>query len=275
MYMTGTPISMLTAYDYHSARYLEQAGIDICLVGDSLAMVACGYASTNEIGMDEMLYHCRAVARGAKTPFLIGDMPFGSHQASLETGVTNAIRMIREGGMEAVKIEGGKDVLPLVTRLVDIGIPVMGHIGLMPQRQSALSGFRVQGKTAESALQITKDALALQEAGAFAVLIEALPSRVAESLVSDLRIPTIGIGASSACAGQVLVQTDMLGMTEKVPRFCKKYADLATAVPDALRAYHEEVKSRSFPEESTNTYDMPEEEWRRFSELRAELKQQR
>lgn len=281
-------------------------------------MVACGYASTNEIGMEEMLYHCRAVARGAKSPLLIGDMPFGSHQASMEIGVTNAIRMLREGAMEAVKIEGGKDVLPLVSRLVDIGIPVMGHIGLMPQRQvspysqldganyilltswllftslqSALSGFRVQGKTAESALQITKDALALQEAGAFAILIEALPSRLAESLVSDLRIPTIGkdtsssqpnalpfrltmllltgIGASAACAGQVLVQTDMLGMTERVPRFCKKFANLAEDVPNALRAYHDEVKSRTFPEEDANTYEMPEEEWRRFQELRESL----
>lgn len=144
----GEPLCSVTYYSlkgtshYLDNRYVEQAGIDICLVGDSLAMVACGYASTNEIGMDEMLYHCRAVARGAKTPFLIGDMPFGSHQASMETGVSNAIRMIREGGMEAVKIEGGKDVLPLVTRLVDIGIPVMGHIGLMPQRQVRRSEFQ-------------------------------------------------------------------------------------------------------------------------------------
>ncbi|CAD6568704.1 MAG: hypothetical protein CYPHOPRED_002817 [Cyphobasidiales sp. Tagirdzhanova-0007] len=268
LHTSQTPISVVTAYDYPSARFLEQAGIDVCLVGDSLAMVACGYTSTTEIGMDEMLYHCKSVARGAKTPLLVADMPFGSHQPSLEFGIANAVRMIREGGMDAVKIEGGEDVVPIVTKLVDIGIPVMAHIGLMPQRQSALSGYRVQGKTAESALRMTREALALQRAGAFSVVLEAVPALVASSITSDLSIPTIGIGASAACSGQVLVQADMLGMTDRIPRFCKAYAHLSEIVPAAIAQYAAEVKNRSFPDESRNTYEMPELEWKRFLDIR-------
>lgn len=269
--MTETPISVITAYDYPTARFAEEAGVDICLVGDSLAMVSCGYSSTTEIGMDEMLYHCRSVARGAKTPFLLADMPFGSHEPSLELGVTNALRLMREGGMEAVKIEGGKDVLPLVTRLVDIGVPVMGHVGLTPQRVSALSGFRIQGKTAESALRIVQDARALQAAGAFAILLEAVPGPVADFMAADLKIPIIGIGATSACGGQVLVQPDMLGVTSRVPKFCKTYANLGETVPEAIKAYVADVKARKFPEDGKHTYDMPDEERRRFMELSQDL----
>jgi len=268
MYTTGVPISVVTAYDFPTARFLEQAGIDICLVGDSLAMVACGYASTNEIGMDEMLYHCRAVARGAKLPLLVADMPFGSHQASMELGITNAIRLVKEGGMEAVKVEGGKDAAPFIKRLVDMGIPVMGHVGLTPQRQAALSGFRIQGKTAEGAMRVAEDARIVQEAGAFAIVLEAIPAPLAKSITEDLKIPTIGIGASSHCSGQVLVQSDMLGMTERVPKFCKKFLRLADLVPQALRTYADEVKARSFPDEENNTYEMPQEEWRRYLEMK-------
>ena len=255
-------------------------------------MVSCGYSSTTEIGMDEMLYHCRSVARGAKTPFLLADMPFGSHEPSLELGVTNALRLMREGGMEAVKIEGGKDVLPLVTRLVDIGVPVMGHVGLTPQRVSALSGFRIQGKTAESALRIVQDARALQAAGAFAILLEAVPGPVADFMAADLKIPIIGehqphytarcpaaltspnlpgIGATSACGGQVLVQPDMLGVTSRVPKFCKTYANLGETIPEAIKAYVADVKARKFPETGKHTYDMPDEERRRFMELSQDL----
>ena len=255
-------------------------------------MVSCGYSSTTEIGMDEMLYHCRSVARGAKTPFLLADMPFGSHEPSLELGVTNALRLMREGGMEAVKIEGGKDVLPLVTRLVDIGVPVMGHVGLTPQRVSALSGFRIQGKTAESALRIVQDARALQAAGAFAILLEAVPAPVADFMAKDLKIPIIGavlpaqyhasaastdphfrtgIGATSACGGQVLVQPDMLGVTSRVPKFCKTYANLGETIPKAIEAYVADVKARKFPEGGRHTYDMPDEERRRFAELSQDL----
>lgn len=257
---------MLTAYDYLSGSLVEKADIDICLLGDSLAMVACGYENTNQLSMDELLYHCRSVARAAKTPLLVADMPYGSYHLSEEHAVQNALRLVQEGNMEAVKMEGGMEIIDKVARIASVGVPVMGHIGLRPQQHVALSGFRVQGKTAAGALQVYKDALAMQEAGAFSVLIEAVPSQVAGYITSKLSIPTIGIGAGSACAGQVLVQLDMLGGFDRfLPRFAKQYMNLNEAALEAIGQYAEEVRSRKFPDEEQHTYPMAaEDEYQKF-----------
>lgn len=257
---------MLTAYDYLSGSLVEKADVDVCLVGDSLAMVACGYESTNQLSLDEMLYHCRSVARAAKTPLLIADMPYGTYQLSVDNAVANAMRLVQEGTMEAVKMEGGLEIVDKVSRLVSVGIPVMGHIGLRPQHHVALSGFRVQGKTASSAMQVYKDALAMQDAGAFALLIEAVPSRLANFITKKLSIPTIGIGAGNTCSGQVLVTLDMLGGFDRfLPRFAKQYMNLNEAALEAIGHYTEEVRNRSFPNEELHTYPMAaEEEWEKF-----------
>jgi len=257
---------MLTAYDYASAAYVEQAGnIDICLVGDSLAMVSCGYDSTSKLSMQEMLYHCRSVARGAKTPFLIADMPFGTYQLSVNHAVQNALQLVQEGDMEAVKLEGGVEIADKVKRMTELGIPVMGHVGLKPQQQVATSGFRVQGKTADRALRIYKDALAIQEAGAFSIVVEAVPCRLAQFITSKLSIPTIGIGAGPSCSGQVLVQLDMLGGFDRfLPRFCKRYLDLNQLASSSIREYADEVRRGVFPEEETHSYPIQDEEWEAF-----------
>ncbi|GAA5893850.1 hypothetical protein JCM8208_001260 [Rhodotorula glutinis] len=281
----NVPITMLTAHDFPSARFVESAahlspssssspsspaaayprGVDICLVGDSLAMVACGYSSTSDLSLDEMLYHCRSVARGCTTSLLLADLPFGTYYASVDDGVRAAVRLVQEGKMDAVKIEGGQEIVPLVRRLSDVGIPVMAHIGLTPQRQAALSGYRVQGKTVSSALKVWHDALALQDAGAFALLVEAVPSRLAAWMTSRLKVPTIGIGAGQGASGQVLVQLDMLGVDSdlgaegKGPRFLKRFADVGEQARKAVRDYVEEVRLGSFPEEGTHTYPMSDE----------------
>ena len=261
-----TPITMLTAHDYASATYLEAAGnIDIALVGDSLAMVTCGYASTVQLSLDEMLYHCRAVARGATTPLRVADMPFGTYHASPDTAVANAVRLLQEGDMEAVKIEGGVETAPLIRRLTDWGIPVMAHVGLTPQRQSALSGYRVQGRTAASALSILKDAKAVTDAGAFSLVLEAMPFRLAQHITALSPVPTIGIGAGKGCDGQVLVQLDALGGFDRfAPRFAKQYMNLAAEARDALRMYGEEVRSGAFPDDDEHGYTMKDEEWEAF-----------
>lgn len=265
----GEAITVLTAHDYPSAFYIEQAGnVDICLVGDSLAMVACGYESTNQLSLDEMLYHCRSVARGCKSSLLVGDMPYGTYQLDLHDGVSNALKIIQQGHMEAVKLEGGAEIAPLVKRLVEVGIPVMGHVGLKPQQAVASSGFKVQGKTGTRALQVYRDALALQEAGAFSTVLEAIPSRLGAYITSRLRIPTIGIGGGPGCAGQVLVQLDMLGGFDRfLPKFCKRFADISSTSVNAIRQYGDDVKANSFPEEGIHTYPIKDEEWQRFLEL--------
>ncbi|GAA5848816.1 hypothetical protein JCM9279_002953 [Rhodotorula babjevae] len=284
----NVPITMLTAHDFPSARFVESAahpspsssspasppayprGVDICLVGDSLAMVACGYSSTSDLTLDEMLYHCRSVARGCTTSLLLADLPFGTYYASVDDGVRAAVRLVQEGKMDAVKIEGGQEIVPLVRRLSDVGIPVMAHIGLTPQRQAALSGYRVQGKTVSSALKVWHDALALQDAGAFALLVEAVPSRLAAWMTERLKVPTIGIGAGQGASGQVLVQLDMLGVDSdlgaegKGPRFLKRFADVGDQARRAVRDYVEEVRLGSFPEEGTHTYPMSDEAFEGF-----------
>ena len=257
----GEPITMLTAYDYPTALALEREGIDAILVGDSLGMVVLGYPNTLPVKMDDMLHHCRAVARGAHSPLLIGDMPFMSYQASVEEAVRNAGRFLQEGGMEAVKLEGGRERLPAVRAIVQAGIPVMGHLGLTPQSVGQLGGFRPQGRTASAAKDLLEDAFALEGAGCFSLVLESIPARLAALVSRELSIPTIGIGAGVDCDGQVLVTHDLLGLLDRfTPRFVKRYAELHTVMRQAFHAYMEDVSARRFPAEE-HSVEMPEEEW--------------
>ncbi|KAI9105005.1 ketopantoate hydroxymethyltransferase-domain-containing protein [Phlyctochytrium arcticum] len=267
LYARGEPIAVMTAHDYPSACFADKSGNELLLVGDSLAMVALGYENTNQVTLDEMLHHCRAVARGAKHSFLIGDLPFGSYEASPTQALKSSIRMISEGRMEAVKFEGGAEMFDTMSKITSVGIPVLAHIGLTPQRASSLGGFRVQGKTADKAKLLMDDALAVQKAGAFAVVLEAVPDVVAAEVTKRLSIPTIGIGAGPGCSGQVLVQMDTLGMYEKLaPKFNRVYAEVGKASVDGLEMYVRDVKSRAFPESGTHTYPMAKGEEVKFLE---------
>ena len=261
------PIAVVTAYDFPTARLAEEAGFDAILVGDSLAMVVLGHPNTLSVTMDEMLHHARAVSRGASRPLLIGDLPFMSYQADRAEAVRNAGRFLSQAGMDAVKLEGGSRLADTVRAIVDAGIPVQGHIGLLPQSEKAM-GLRVQGRTAAGARALLEDALALEAAGCFSIVIEGVPARLATEITSRLSIPTIGIGAGPATDGQVLVLHDVLGLYERVPRFVKRYADLGKTIGDALRTFREEVAARTFPA-AEHTYAMPDEEWDAFA---AELK---
>lgn len=254
------PITMLTAYDFPGAALVDEAGIDIILVGDSLAMTVLGHPNTVSVTVDEMLHHCKAVARGAKRAFLVGDMPFMSYQVSRSEAVYNAGRFIKEAGMEAVKLEGGREVVEVVRAIVDAGIPVMGHLGLTPQTATKLGGFKVQAKTADSAQRLIEDALALQDAGCFAVVLEAIPAVIAEAVTAKLDIPTIGIGAGLECDGQVLVFHDLLGLFDRfIPKFVKQYANLRQPILEALQSYRAEVECRAFPTEK-HSFSMPKKE---------------
>jgi len=246
----GQKITMLTAYDYSMAAMIDQAGVDMVLVGDSLGMVALGYDSTVPVTMDEMLHHSRAVSRAVKRALVIGDMPFMSYQISPEEAVRNAGRFIKEAGCHAVKLEGGIEQANTIRAIVGAGIPVVGHIGLTPQTATALGGFKVQGKDVESAKRLLRDGEAVAQAGAFALVIECVPSGIAKAVTESVNIPTIGIGAGPHCDGQVLVTNDLLGMFEKfTPSFVKKYANLAPVIKEAFANYVEEVKNGSFPSE--------------------------
>ncbi|KNE67479.1 3-methyl-2-oxobutanoate hydroxymethyltransferase [Allomyces macrogynus ATCC 38327] len=265
----GDKITMITAHDYPTSLWAERAGAETILVGDSLAMVALGYDSTVSITLDEMLHHCRAVARGSKRAFLIADLPFGTYEACSKDAIQAAQRVVKEGNMEAVKIEGGKDMAETARAIVRSGIPVLGHIGLTPQRLAMLGGFRVQGKSSASAKVLVEDALALQDAGCFAVVLEAVPAPVAEYITRQLRIPTIGIGAGAGCSGQVLVQQDMLSIFDRfVPKFCKQYANMSETAVEALANYCREVKAGTFPAVE-HTYPMPAEELAKFEAFTA------
>ncbi|KAJ3072452.1 hypothetical protein HDU98_003577 [Podochytrium sp. JEL0797] len=265
LYQANTPLTMMTAHDYPSGVFCEKGEMDITLVGDSLAMVALGYDSTTKITFDEMLHHCRAVARGSKTPFLVGDLPFGTYERSPEHALDHAIRMIREGNVEAVKLEGGVEMAETCERIVRVGIPVLGHVGLTPQRATSLGGFRAQGTTLAKAQSLLADALALQQAGCFSIVLESVPSPVAKFITEQLTIPTIGIGAGSQCSGQVLVQLDMLGVYDKfTPKFCKLYERLDPLIVNAMKQYGEEVRARTFPEQDTHTYKMAKGEQEKF-----------
>lgn len=260
----GEPISMLTAYDYPSALAVDQAGVDVILVGDSLAMVVLGYENTLSVTMDDMLHHSRAVARGAKFALLIGDMPFMSYQISVEEAVRNAGRFLQQGGMDAIKLEGGAERVPAIRAIVSAGIPVMGHLGLTPQSVNQLGGFKPQAKNAAAARKLLEDALALEEAGCFAIVLESVPARLAEYVSKRLSIPTIGIGAGAGCDGQVLVTHDMLGLFDRfTPKFVKKYANLHMDMQRAIGAYIDDVETRRFPAQE-HTVSMPDAEWDEF-----------
>jgi 3-methyl-2-oxobutanoate hydroxymethyltransferase len=260
----GEPITMVTAYDYPSALAADRACMDTILVGDSLGMVVLGYESTVPVTMEEMLHHCKAVRRGAQFAYLIGDVPFLSYQADGAEAVRNAGRFLKEAGMDAVKLEGGREMADTVRAITAAGIPVVGHIGLTPQSVGKLGGYRVQGKTAEDAQRLLEDAQALEAAGAIMIVLEMVPDRVAERISQRLRIPTIGIGAGAGCDGQVLVLHDLLGMFDRfTPRFAKRYAQLFTEMDRALSAYRDDVLARRFPdaEHSSPMDDAAWEQW--------------
>jgi 3-methyl-2-oxobutanoate hydroxymethyltransferase len=258
------PIVMVTAYDFPSGRLADSAGIDVVLVGDSAAMTVLGHDSTVPATMDDMLFLARAAARGAKRPLVVADMPFGSFQVSDEDAVRNAVRFVKEAGVDAVKVEGAGPTLSRVLALVGAGIPAMGHVGLTPQSATMLGGYKAQGRTAAKARQLLDDALALEAAGCFSVVLECVPARVAERITAALSIPTIGIGSGLGCDGQVLVFHDLLGLYEgRAPRFVKRYAELADEINDALERYAADVRTYAFPGEA-HTYAIPDEELARF-----------
>lgn len=258
------PISMITAYDYAMAMAVERAGIDVLLVGDSLGMVVLGYDTTLPVTMEDMLHHCKAVRRGAKTPLLLGDMPFMSFQVSVAEAVRNAGRFLQEAGMDGVKLEGGRERLPVVEAIVSAGIPVLGHLGLTPQSVHQLGGFRTQAQTASAGKRLLEDAHLLQESGCFAIVLEAIPAQLAQYVSQQLQIPTIGIGAGVGCDGQVLVIHDLLGMFDRfTPKFVQKYAHLHQQMGEALGQYKKDVESRIFPGDQHSSW-MKEEEWQKL-----------
>ena len=256
-------IAMVTAYDAPSARLADEAGIDIVLVGDSAGTTVMGGSSTVPVTMDEMVLFTRDVVRGARRAFVVADMPFGSYQVSEEHAVTNAIRLVKEGGADAVKLEGAGRTLTRISGIVDAGIPVMGHIGLTPQSATLLGGYRAQARTAAAAKRIVDQAVALERSGCFSIVLEAIPSVVAEHATDAVRIPTLGIGAGAACSGQVLVWHDLLGLTAQPPKFVKQYASLGDVIAKALAEYVSDVRRGTFPEER-HTYGMPDAERERF-----------
>jgi 3-methyl-2-oxobutanoate hydroxymethyltransferase len=260
----GEPIVMVTAYDYPSARVAEEAGVDLVLVGDTAAMVVLGYPGTEPVSMDEMIMLGKAVRRGLKTPLMVGDMPMGSYEASNELAVQSAQRLVKETGCQVVKLEAGGTSVERARAIVRAGIPVMGHVGLTPQTATALGGYKTQGKTAQGAIQLLEDALALQSVGCFAIVFEAVPAAITEAIVEKLEVPTIGIGAGSATAGQVLVYHDLLGITTgRSPKFVKRYAEIHAAMVGGVARYAEEVRSRHFPE-AEHVYGIEPEELTEF-----------
>ncbi len=259
-------LTMLTAYDYLTARAIDQAGIDSILVGDSLGMVILGYENTIPVTMEDMLHHCKAVSRGASQALLIGDMPFMSYQISTEDAVRNAGRFLQEAGMDAVKLEGGRERLPAVRAIIGSGIPVLAHLGLTPQSVHQLGGFIAQGKTALDAITLVEDALLLEEAGCFGLVLEAVPDKIAEFISQKLQIPVIGIGAGPGCDGQVLVVHDMLGLFDKfTPKFVKQYTVLHQDINQALKAYKTDVQQGLFPSRE-HSFTISDDEWTVFLE---------
>lgn len=260
----GEALSLVTAYDFPTARAVDDAGVDGILVGDSLAMVVLGHPNTLAVTMDEMLHHARAVSRGARAALLIGDLPFLSYQADEAEAVRNAGRFLAEGGMDAVKLEGGKAFVPTIRAIVRAGIPVQGHIGLTPQRANALGGFRVQGRRADEAQALLDDARALEDAGCFSIVLEAVPDRVGAFITQKVGIPTIGIGAGPGTSGQILVLHDLIGLTSgHTAKFVKRYADVGGDITRAVAAYRQDVESRAFPG-AEQSYTMADEEWESF-----------
>ena len=252
-------ISCLTAYDYPTARLLDEAGVEVLLVGDSLGMAVLGYDSTLPVTLDDILHHTRAVRRGTRRALLVADMPYGSFHVSAEETIRNAMRLVKEGGAEAVKVEGGERRIEVIAKLVEAEIPVMGHIGLTPQSFNSLGGFHVQGKTGDAARQVERDARAVEAAGAFAVVLESMPRELAARITEKLRIPTIGIGAGPDCDGQILVFHDLIGLTiGHKPKFVRQYANLAAEVARAVGEYCEDVRNGNFPADA-ESYHSPAE----------------
>lgn len=250
MKQKGEKISMLTSYDYTTASIVDGAGIDGILIGDSASNVVVGNSTTLPMTVDQMIYHARAVVNGVKRALVVCDMPFGSYQTGEHDGVANAIRMMKESGCDALKLEGGMEILPTVKRILDAGIPVMGHLGLTPQSINKFGTYAVRAKEEREAAKLLSDAKALAEAGCFAVVLEKVPAKLAEQVTREISVPTIGIGAGGHCDGQILVVADMLGMTQGFsPRFLRRYADLATVMTDAIGQYVTDVKDGSFPNE--------------------------
>ena len=246
----GEKLTMLTAYDYSTAKLIDEAGVDSILVGDSLGMVMLGYEDTVSVTMDDMIHHTKAVTRGAKNALVVADMPFMSYQTSVYDAVVNAGRLLKEGRAQAVKLEGGQEFCEHISAIVKASIPVVAHIGMTPQSINAYGGFKVQGKSAEAANKIIEDAKAVEKAGAFAVVLECVPAKLAEIISNTVSIPTIGIGAGAGCDGQVLVYQDMLGMySDFTPKFVKKYCSLGETMTAAFKGYIDDVKNGSFPEE--------------------------
>jgi 3-methyl-2-oxobutanoate hydroxymethyltransferase len=260
----GQPIVMVTAYDYPGGRLADAAGIDLVLVGDSAAMTMLGHDSTVPATVEELLVLARATARGASRPLVVADLPFGSYQVSDEDAVRNAVRFVKEAGVDAVKLEGGGPTISRILALVGAGIPVMGHVGLTPQSATMLGGYRAQGRTATAARRILDDAVALEAAGCFAIVLEAVPAAVATHVTRALTVPTIGIGSGAGTSGQVLVFHDLLGLSEgRAPRFVRRYADIGGEVRGALERYAADVRSGAFPA-AEHTYSIPEDELARF-----------
>lgn len=260
-------ISVLTAYDYSTSLICDRAGVDVLLVGDSAGMVVLGYQSTVPVGMQEMIMFCGAVARGAKRAMIVGDMPFGSYQPNASVAVENAVQLIK-AGCDAVKLEGGSEIIGTIKAIVDAGIPVMGHIGLKPQTSSLWEGYKLQGKTNESATKLIEDAKVLEKAGVFSIVLEMVASEVANAITKTVSVPTIGIGSGPGCDGQVLVLHDMLGIYEDIrPKFVKRYAELSKSIFDAIANYTREVKAGSFPGEA-NIFHMSPEELDKFRKVR-------
>ncbi len=256
---TPPKITCLTAYDYPTARLLDEAGVDILLVGDSLGMVVLGYENTLAVTMEEMLHHARAVRRGVRRALVVADMPYGSYHTELAESVRNAVRFIKEAGAEAVKVEGGERRLELISRLVEAEIPVMGHVGLTPQSLHAFGGFKVQGKTLEAAEQLVRDARAVEAAGAFSIVLESVPRELAAQITQQLRIPTIGIGAGPECDGQVLVFHDLVGLTAgHLPKFARRYAHLSEVIARAASEFCEDTRAGRFPADE-ESYHLPAE----------------
>lgn len=262
----GEKITILTAYDYSTARLEDEAGVNSILVGDSLGMVMLGYENTLAVTMDDMIHHSAAVARGAKNALVVTDMPFMSYQTSVYDAVVNAGRLVKEGGADAVKLEGGTEAAPHIRAITDASIPVMAHIGMTPQSVNAFGGFKVQGKSIEDARKIIEDAKAVEQAGAFAVVLECVPSELAKYITEILSIPTIGIGAGADCDGQVLVYQDMLGMySDFTPKFVKKFGNVGEVMKDCFSRYFDEVRSGMFPSEE-HTFKINDEVMRTIRE---------
>ncbi len=263
----GVPISVLTAYDYPWARMVDAAGIDIALVGDSLGMVVLGHPDTVSVTMEEMIHHTKAVVRGVEHALVVTDMPFGSYNSSIPAAINNATRILKEGRADAVKLEGGVAMAETAAAIVRAGIPVQGHIGLTPQTATSLGGFKVQGKSAQAGRQLIEDAIALEDAGCFSIVLEAIPAPLAEHITGRIAIPTIGIGAGPGCDGQVLVIHDLVGLYDRfTPKFVKQYARLSDTIAAALAQYKTEVESRAFPGEA-HSFTMKSEEMDKLLQL--------